>query len=58
MSNKGDNRSNTRMTDEDILSILEAKDSVQIFEEDHKAFSAGKSNIQGNVERLFLCICE
>lgn len=58
MSNKGDDRSNARMTDDEIFKILEAKGRVRVFEENHKAFSAGKSNIQGNAERLFLCVRE
>ncbi len=48
MSNKGDDSSNARMTSE--------KGNVQVFEEHHKAFSAGKSSIQDNKERLFLYV--
>ena len=55
MSNKGNDRSNARMTDTDIFRILCQYGTVRVFEETHKAFSAGKSNIQGNVERIFLC---
>ena len=55
MSNKGNDRSNARITDEDIFRILNKKGQLQIFEEPYKTFSAGKSSIKGNVERLFLC---
>lgn len=58
MGNKGNDRSNARISDEDILRILEAKGKVKVFEEDYKAFTTGKSDIQEHKERLFLCICK
>ena len=57
MSNKGNERSNAKISDEDIMRILQAKGKVLVFEEDYKAFTTGKSDIQDNTERLFLCIC-
>lgn len=57
MAEKGNERSNAKITDEDIISILEKRGTVKIFSEDYKAFSTGKSYIKGNQERLFLCIC-
>jgi adenine-specific DNA-methyltransferase len=42
---------------DDIMRILSAKGIVKVFSEDYKAFTAGKSNHEGNEERLFLCIC-
>lgn len=57
MSTKGNDRSNAKISDEDIIRILSRKGKVKIFSEDYKAFSAGKSNITGNQERLFLCEC-
>ena len=57
MSKKGNVRSNAKISDEDILRILKAKGQVQVFSECYKAFTTGKSDIQDNVERLFLCIC-
>lgn len=57
MSNKGNERSNAKISDEDIFRILEAKGEVKIFSEAYKPFSAGKSNIKENKERLFLCRC-
>ena len=55
MSNKGNDRSNARIKDEDIFTILSEFGHVRVFEEYHKPFSTGKSNIKGNAERLFLC---
>ena len=57
MEDKGNDRSNAKLSDKDILRILSAKGSVQVFEENHKAFTTGKSDIQDNAERLFLCTC-
>lgn len=58
MEKKGNDRSNAKLADEDIMRILQAKGNVQIFEEDYKAFTTGKSDIQDNAERLFLCTCD
>ena len=55
MTQKGNPRSNARISDEDIFRVLESKGDVKIFSERYKAFSTGKSNICENEERLFLC---
>jgi len=57
MAKKGNGRSNAKISDSDIMRILEAKGEVQVFATNHKAFSAGKSNRDDNEERLFLCEC-
>lgn len=57
MAEKGNGRSNAKISDEDIYRILRAKGEVRVFSERHKAFTAGKSNIQENEERLFFCRC-
>ena len=57
MANKGNDRSNAKISDDDIMRILSKKGKVKVFSEDYKAFSTGKSDIQANQERLFLCIC-
>ena len=57
MANKGNDRSNAKISDDDIMKILSKKGKVNVFSEDYKAFSTGKSDIQANQERLFLCIC-
>ena len=57
MAEKGNCRSNAKISDEDIMRILSRKGSVKVFEESYKAFTTGKSEIPENAERLFLCIC-
>lgn len=57
MAEKGNDRSNAKISDEDILRILKKKGKVKVFSEEYKAFTTGKSDIKGNEERLFLCIC-
>lgn len=57
MANKGNERSNAKISDDDIMRILSKKGKVKVFSEEYKAFSTGKSDIQANQERLFLCIC-
>lgn len=57
MAEKGNGRSNAKISDEDIMRILSRKGRVKVFSEEYRAFSAGKSNITGNEERLFLCEC-
>lgn len=57
MADKGNDRSNARISDEDIFRILSAKGEVKVFSENYKAFTTGISNIEDNQERLFLCIC-
>ena len=57
MENKGNERSNAKLADEDIIHILNKKGKVLVFEENYKAFTTGKSDIQDNAERLFLCFC-
>lgn len=57
MAEKGNDRSNAKISDEDIMRILQKKGTVKVFVEDYKAFSTGKSDIKENQERLFLCRC-
>lgn len=57
MAEKGNDRSNAKISDEDILRILGQKGEVRVFSEGYRAFSAGKSEITENAERLFLCTC-
>ena len=57
MAKKGNDRSNAKINDENIMHILSAKGEVKIFTQDYKPFSAGKSEIDEHEERLFLCVC-
>ncbi len=58
MGTKGDERSNAKISDEVILETLEKKGKVKVFTKNYKPFSAGKSDIKENAERLFLCACK
>lgn len=58
MAKKGNDRSNAKINDEDIMRILSAKGEVRVFTQNYKPFSAGKSDIDKHEERLFLCICK
>ncbi|MDR1731912.1 MAG: Dam family site-specific DNA-(adenine-N6)-methyltransferase [Synergistaceae bacterium] len=58
MAQKGDGRSNAKISDSDIMRILSAKGEVKIFTQDYRPFSAGRSDIEEHEERLFLCICK
>ena len=55
MADKGNDRSNAKISDEDIMRILENKGVVKVFSESYKPFTTGKSDISENEERLFLC---
>ena len=55
MAEKGNDRSNAKISDNDILRILKNKGTVKVFSESYKPFTTGKSDILENVERLFLC---
>lgn len=57
MASKGNGRSNAKISDGDIMRILQSKGTVKVFSENYKAFSTGKSSIADNAERLFLCTC-
>ncbi len=57
MAEKGDERSNAKLSDNDIYRILNKKGKVKTFEQEYKAFSTGKSNLGKNAERLFVCRC-
>ena len=58
MAEKGNNRSNAKISDDDIMRILKSKGVVSVFSEGYKAFTTGKSDIADNAERLFLCVCK
>ncbi len=50
-----DVRSNAKMKDKNIISILKNKGEVEIFEKKYKTFTTGKSDSSGNIERIFYC---
>ncbi len=58
MKDKGNERSNARISDEEIITSLKKRGTVQVFSEDYKTFTTGKSDRSDNQERLFLCKCQ
>ena len=50
-----DGRSNSRMSDAQIVNILKTRGEVEIFERDYKAFTTGRSLNKGHSERIFYC---
>ncbi len=57
MSQKGDDRSNARISDTVIYNVFNEKGRLTVFEEEYRPFTTGKSDIKDNAERLFLCEC-
>lgn len=58
MAQKGNDRSNAKIPDAEIMRILSSKGKVEIFSQNYKPFSTGKSDIDEHEERLFLCTCK
>lgn len=57
MAEKGNDRSNAKLSDEAILTALKSRGDVTVFHCDHKAFTTGKSDRDDNEERIFFCEC-
>lgn len=55
MAKKGCGRSNAKISNEEIIEILEKKGTVKIFETPFKVFTTGKTNIDDHKEILYLC---
>lgn len=55
MGSSGNARSQSRISDHEILSALKRKGDVRIFETNFKQFTTGKSNKNNLKERIFLC---
>ena len=55
MAEKGNQRSNARIKDEEIVRILSKKGKTEIFETGFKSFTTGKSKIDEHTERIFFC---
>lgn len=53
---KGNARSNAKITDSQILDILGQKGEVRVFEQEYALFNTGKTKLDDHKERLFLCI--
>lgn len=55
MANKGNGRSNAKISNEEIIQSLEKKGKVKIFETPFSPFTTGKTNIKDHKELLYLC---
>ncbi len=55
MQNKGNDRSNARMKESDIIKVMKSKGNLIIREMKHQPFSTGKSKIDNHKELLFIC---
>lgn len=55
MGTSGNARSQSRISDHEILSALKRRGGVQIYETDFKQFTTGKSSKDDLKERIFLC---
>ncbi len=55
MGTSGNARSQSRISDHEILSALKRRGEVRIFEKDFKQFTTGKSSKNDLKERIFLC---
>jgi len=53
MAKRGNDRSNAKISDEDIIKSMSKRGKVKIFEKDYKAFTTGKSEHADNKERVF-----
>lgn len=57
MAQKGVGRSNAKISNEEIINILQNKGIVEVFSTDYKVFTAGKTNVDEHKELLYLCRC-
>ena len=58
MENKGNARSNAKISKNEIISVLNNRGMVQVFETEYSAFTTGKSRIINHKECLYLCTIE
>lgn len=52
---KANARSNAKISDVEIISTLEKRGKVKIFEKEFNSFTTGKTKLEDHKERLFLC---
>lgn len=55
MAEKGDGRSNAKISDVEMISSLEKRGKTISFEQDYKHFTTGLKDIENYQERLFVC---
>ncbi len=56
MENKGNARSNNKITHNQIIDTLKLKGKVTVFESVHNPYTTGKSKINNHREILYLCV--
>ena len=52
---KGNSRSNAKISDEEILASLKKRGRVKIYEQEFNSFTTGKTKLEDHKERIFLC---
>ncbi|MFJ5761393.1 DNA adenine methylase [Neobacillus sp. NPDC093182] len=55
MAEKGDGRSNAKISDSEMISALEQRGKTISYEQDYKHFTTGLKDIENYQERLFVC---
>lgn len=55
MAKKGNGRSNAKISNEEIITSLEKRGKVTIYEVDFSPFTTGKTKIENHKELLYLC---
>lgn len=55
IAQKGAGRSNAKISNEEIIEILNSKGDLELFSSDYKVFTTGKTNISDHKELLYLC---
>ncbi len=53
MAKRGNERSNAKISDEDIIKSMSKRGEVKVFEKSYKAFTTGKNVCKNNKERIF-----
>ena len=57
MAEKGNGRSNAKISDEEIMNSLKKRGIVKVFDTDFQYFTTGKTKLADHKERLFVCKC-
>ncbi|MGI2727461.1 DNA adenine methylase [Bacillus cytotoxicus] len=55
MAQKGNSRSNAKISNKEIIQSLQKRGNVQVFDTDFQVFTTGKSKIEDHKELLYLC---
>lgn len=57
MAKKGDERSNAKISDEEMIESLNKRGKVITYQIDYNYYTTGKTDIEDYKERIFLCKC-